>query len=366
MKCPYCQFPEIYENYLLNRLSPEEKKDFELHLPDCKACQQELELTRILITGIRETGKQEMKAEIRRQVRERRAQPSVPDWGIYLKIAAVILFLVITPGMIYYYWQVLPEQQTVLPQAPREQILTEQLNELAKQPPADKDEEKTRIGLEVTAAKKGKSKELPPVVQEQKSTGTKTEKEDKLVPPAPITSLPARTEQELPVADMVMPASEEVGAVSRGSIEISAREQEERKKLLAPAAIFTFDSSQIHFQKNAQEMFLSKGKLESVPEVWQFRQNAQTLQISLQGSDQKFRQSGTSKLPDRFPVQIIQGNYPNLQMIWQLDTSLVKIDPRQIQILVDPSNNLIVQLPSGRQYQIDTRHDSTEAVMIKP
>jgi len=161
---------------------------------------------------------------------------------------------------------------------------------------------------------------------------------------------------------------EEARGISAGK---SVRQDEATRVSPAPGVYFAFDSSQLHFEKSTQELQMpgqSRSEMDQAaePGFWQFRQNTQTIQISLQQDNRATDKKKNSEFPEKFPVQLIQTNYPDLQMVWQLDTSQIKIDPRQIQILLDPGKNLIVQLPSGVQYLIDTRKDSTEAVMITP
>lgn len=372
MKCQYREDPEIYENYLLDRLRPEAKREFEAHLRDCPLCQKGLALHRILISGIRETGKQEMKTEIQRQVKNRQAQPSPTNWGIYLRVAAVVLFLVIAPGMIYYYWQVLPEKRQDLFQTPAEKSPSRQPDKITDLPPsAELSEEKKLLTGKSEELKRGKDQEIPQAADETEGIEKRVAVTEKAVLPTAISSSSPETDREVSAVDMVKQSGEELEAAGSISSGKGARKDEASQLLPAPATFFTFDSSQIHLAKSTQNMLLpgqsrSEASKEALPEVWQFRQNTQIIQISLQQDRRIAEQPKISELPEKFPVQMIQGIYPNLQMVWQLDTSLVKIDPRQVRILVDSSNNLIVQLPSGVQYLIDTRTDSTGAVMITP
>lgn len=372
MKCQYREDPEIYEYYLLDRLSPEAKREFEAHLRDCPLCQKELALHRILISGIRETGKKEMKTEIQRQVKNRQAQPSPTNWEIYLRVAAVVLFLVIAPGMIYYYWQVLPGKQQDLFQTPAEKSLPRQPDKITGLPPSTElSEEKKLLIAKSEELKREKDQDVSQAVNETEGIEERAAAVEKPVPPTAISSSSPEADQEVSAVDMVKQSGEEVEAAGSISTGKGAREDKASQLLPAPATFFAFDSCQIQFEKSTQNMLLpdqsrSEASKEALPEVWQFRQNTQTIQISLQQDRRIAEQPKISELPEKFPVQMIQGIYPNLQMVWQLDTSLVKIDPRQVRILVDSSNNLIVQLPSGVQYLINTRTDSTEAVMITP
>lgn len=353
MNCMYNQSPEIYEDYLLNRLSEKEKKEFELHLSSCPLCQKELELARILITGIQEIGKQEMKAEIRRQIEQKKLAPAGFNWGILLRAAAVILFLVIAPGMIYYYWYFLPNQQQKLLTSFKERTdFTQQVPSTPEEKLDRKEEESGKEQLLL----KDKSIEQQTEPNEQMIIENKVVGADQV--PA---QLEADREKRLTEA---IPSP----AVTAGtSSEIYSTQPE--KKL--PATVFIFDSSQILIEKGgSRSSTLSKSAAEQplvpVSQFWQYRQNAQTIQISVQEIQTGVSSTSTAELPEKFPVQIISTHYPNLQMIWQLDTTRVKFDPSQLQMIMDSTNYLMVQWPSGATYRIDTRQQNTEAVRIKP
>ncbi|MEJ2538051.1 MAG: zf-HC2 domain-containing protein, partial [Calditrichia bacterium] len=103
MDCNFIEKNEIHDKYLLHKLSDEEKQEYEQHIQDCERCRKELEHQLLIIGGIRQMGREEMKLEIRRQAEVYRQQRAGANWTVILKTAAVILFLVLAPGMIYYY-----------------------------------------------------------------------------------------------------------------------------------------------------------------------------------------------------------------------------------------------------------------------
>ncbi len=353
MNCIYNQTPEIYEDYLLNRLSEKEKEEFELHLSSCPLCQKELEFARVFIGGIREIGKQEMKAEIRRQVEQKQLAPAGFNWGILLRAAAVILFLVVAPGMIYYYWYFIPHQQQKLLTSSEETTdVTAQLPSTTEGKLDKKEDETAKDQLILNdKSREQRSKLNEPMTIENKVVGA--------------NHVPAQMEadhKKRSIAEIPSPAV----TASTSSEAYSARPE---KKL--PATVFIFDSSQILIKKEvSRSSTLSKSAAEQplapVSHFWQYRQNTQTIQISVQEIRPSVSSPSAVELPEKFPVQIISTHYPNLQMIWQLDTTRVKFDPSQLQIIMDSSNYLMVQWPSGTTYRIDTRQQNTEAVKIKP
>jgi hypothetical protein len=313
-----------------------------------------------------------MKAEIRQQISERQLKSTTINWGIYLRMAAVVLFLVIAPGMIYYYWQILPEQQRKLSQAPVEKYLPGQPDKKSEQvAEVELSEVKEQLKSKSEEPRAEKYQDLSKVTNEITGIEERTAPAEKLFSASPVTTTAQEADQERAAIDLVKKGREgweEVADIPDGK---GGRQDEATQVLAAPGVYFEFDSSQLYFDKSTQEMqLLGQSKSEAgqaaEPGFWQFRQNTQTIQISLQQDSRVAARKKSTEFPEKFPVQLIQNNYPDLQMVWQLDTSLIKIDPRQIQILVDPGKNLIVQLPSGVQYLIDTRQDSTEAVMITP
>ena len=130
MACLYNKDSEIYEKYILNRLSDKEQTDFEAHLGSCKICQERLEKEKWLQANLREIGKREMKSEIRKQVELIRTQKNMTDWGMIMRVAAIILFVVITPGIIYYYQYLAPpldeHEVAMVSDKEKEEILTPQ------------------------------------------------------------------------------------------------------------------------------------------------------------------------------------------------------------------------------------------------
>jgi|GEM_PF-5613148 len=108
---------DVVENYLLGRLSAQEKEDYEAWLEKNPQGKSELEEERLLLNGIRQIGRADMKAEIRRQTEAARAaevmrsQQSDFNWGMMLRVAAILLIVIAAPSL-YYFTQInTPELQ---------------------------------------------------------------------------------------------------------------------------------------------------------------------------------------------------------------------------------------------------------------
>ena len=84
------------ENYLMNRLSAEERRDFEAKMNADQDLQAAVRNEKEVIAAIRSVGRVELKAELKRQLAERRAPQR--DGFAWMKIAAAMLVLMISLG----------------------------------------------------------------------------------------------------------------------------------------------------------------------------------------------------------------------------------------------------------------------------
>ncbi len=116
MDCKYILQNEIHEKYLRGLLEDSEQNEYEKHLQECPSCQKEQQNQRILISGIRQIGRQEMKDEIRFQVKQSEMEKTKTDWTTFLKIAAVIFLIIITPSLFYYFQVIAPQHNAIYPE----------------------------------------------------------------------------------------------------------------------------------------------------------------------------------------------------------------------------------------------------------
>ena len=110
MDCKFINQNDIHERYLLDRLTESEKSEYLTHLNSCESCKNKLDSEKELLSSVRHFGKSEMKSEISRQVAEIKSKKQNISWDMILKVAAIFFFLVITPGLVYYYQSVEPPQ----------------------------------------------------------------------------------------------------------------------------------------------------------------------------------------------------------------------------------------------------------------
>jgi hypothetical protein len=102
MDCEYILQNEIHEKYLKGLLTDDQKAEYESHLKSCESCRKAFENEKVLFEGIQYSGRAAMKLEIERQVEKLREEQSETDWTLIFKVAAVLFFLVIMPGTLYF------------------------------------------------------------------------------------------------------------------------------------------------------------------------------------------------------------------------------------------------------------------------
>lgn len=88
---------DLIERFVLNRLDPDERNELEDHLRVCEVCKQAVRAEQILIAGIRRSGRERLKAELRKKLTaaERKGVP----WPHILSAAAVVIILL---GIAYH------------------------------------------------------------------------------------------------------------------------------------------------------------------------------------------------------------------------------------------------------------------------
>ncbi|HXF99344.1 MAG TPA: hypothetical protein VNL69_01105 [Bacteroidota bacterium] len=103
---------DLIERFVLNRLDPDERNELEDHLRVCEVCKQALRAEQILIVGIRRSGRERLKAELRKKLiaAERKGVP----WPHILSAAAVVIILL---GIAYYnrWFEILKSPEREIP-----------------------------------------------------------------------------------------------------------------------------------------------------------------------------------------------------------------------------------------------------------
>jgi hypothetical protein len=101
----------LVEQYVKDKLNPEEREQFELHLKDCKKHTQAVALEKAFHRGISEYARSEIRSHLKRSIRKKETMRFY-----ILRYAAILFIVVITPLMLYY--------QFYMPQPETDQILT--------------------------------------------------------------------------------------------------------------------------------------------------------------------------------------------------------------------------------------------------
>ncbi len=367
MTCKYYHDNEIFENYLLNRLSQTERSDFDIHLETCEECRTKLEKEKLLFIGLREIGKQEMKDEIRRQVLSKQREKTSADWGIILKVAAVILFAVITPSLIYYYQYMTPElvQYSMKEKAPAMETETGQ----SRTEPEEQELPGRRHVLAEDAS-----------VNDAKKGQLRVEASDQALKKRSIS--PA---EEIPASGDVLAVSETVDenradreiqkeepAVPQQGVPAEEMDLMSRGKI-APA--LAHEGQVLHYEKDTalsisrdqkstyyQRQTLSE--LTQTQKTWQFRQASQNIILQLQLRNDLVLKN--EKFPEKTPAQVIRQDSLETMIQWQVPPEIYNLDPNQVTLYLSDSKTLQIKLPANVSYRIDLEQRLQEAVQVSP
>ncbi|MGH1365266.1 MAG: hypothetical protein ACRBF0_17020 [Calditrichia bacterium] len=278
----------IVEKYLLGRLSDTLKLDYERHLADSAESREELEQQRMLIGGLRQIGRDEMKAEIRRQTEAARAaqamreqqQASDFSWGMLLRVAAILFIAVAAPSLYYFTQsQTQNEQMAAKFDTETEESLVPADVATADSVFAKMADKKTERRREVQA-KPGRTAKLKNetsvpesevVSQNQPVVSGEARQSDALAPPAPstlssgsgarapaeldaVSSIATADDESEPegfvaedrVADLV--AEEEPAIRSRANVEAAELQEKPTKAMAEASNDQTFGRSQSNAQ----------------------------------------------------------------------------------------------------------------------
>jgi hypothetical protein len=94
---------DLLAQYVLGRLSTEERKPLEDHLLSCAQCREVVQKEQVLVSGIRQRGRQEVKARLKQQLAERPdSYRRLVTWQQIASVAAVVV--IITGIGIYNRW----------------------------------------------------------------------------------------------------------------------------------------------------------------------------------------------------------------------------------------------------------------------
>jgi hypothetical protein len=357
MSCPYRKDSEIIEKYLLNQLPEEEKSEFENHLKSCNICQEQIQRDRIIVESIQKIGKEELKADLQQQLRESDKVNAGFNWGMILRAAAVLLFFVLTPGIIYYYQEIMPRQAT-----PSDKPTIDE--DLSIEPEA---------GGEITALQE-KSRSNEGFARDDETTS----KKQKLPAVAPIkkregdagrASVAASAERQKEVAaeemfetesklDMVRGADLANGARGEPSevkSEIGKYRYEKNLQSTAPASV-----SKTEDLLGEQRILSRRSSVDTA--IWQFSSDGQIVTVRPVQSQDVLKDG--KMLPDSFAVNILRQDSMQLDMEWIIPQMMLDLNPEAIEVGIINKNQLNVFIDSQLIFEMDLMKDSTYAKQI--
>jgi hypothetical protein len=363
MDCRYIKENEIAEKFLREILTAQESAEYQKHLRTCEKCRKDLEVNELMIAGIRRMGKEEMRREIERQVQNRLPEEVSFNWGMILKIAAVLLFLVIAPGMIYYYqhFTPVPQEETKLSgkreePAANEGFFTEQEAPLS---PGDKElSEELRSGSVAdrsTSKLGGEAFSKETSGPQKKSTAVRTneiiEQERQSMPAEKQAESepPAREKQMIEV----VPGEKPVARSEKEEFDIAADESSLRnrsrtdKQMMPTGLSHTYSANKLKFDNR-----------------WNIESDQEKVVIYLQQSEWQQDQLNEYGYPKQFPVHIVKKDSSQLEMIWQVNEKIARMGQQNIII---PGRTKIFTIVLNQQltYTIDLDTMNTQAVLIK-
>jgi hypothetical protein len=94
--------PELIERFVLRKMNPEERNELEDHLRICEVCKRTVRAEQVLLAGIRRSGREQFKSELRKKILASAAEEKTTPWMKILSVAAVVTIL-FTVG-IYNRW----------------------------------------------------------------------------------------------------------------------------------------------------------------------------------------------------------------------------------------------------------------------
>ena len=417
MDCKYILQNEIHEKYLRGLLEDSEKTEYEKHLQECPSCQKEQQNQRILISGIRQIGRQEMKDEIRFQVKQSEMEKTKTDWTTFLKIAAVIFLIIITPSLFYYFQVIAPQHNAIYPEI-AEKISSEEkeddfvVDEMKSTTIKDKKSPKEagakgvkpsspssseQIAAETAVSKKRIVKEktiAPPkksarqeddsesleesVSQQDnkaiisESLRSKKSDEDKNIllkeKREPLSSFKEtefqrdnKLESKQPKAEISLPVMQKKlngkGEGKRKTADVSISSLDEVLSDEAASMRLKSEKDQIAAQTGGRGGAALPGTI--------FKANGRKVQVHLLDSSQELTEDKQNKPPQTFGVKLLKKDSLYWEMNWYVNSYFLKCDTADMNLQIMDDQIIQLNIQDRFIYKIDLKEDSTRAILEK-
>ena len=417
MDCKYILQNEIHEKYLRGLLEDSEKTEYEKHLQECPSCQKEQQNQRILISGIRQIGRQEMKDEIRFQVKQSEMEKTKTDWTTFLKIAAVIFLIIITPSLFYYFQVIAPQHNAIYPEI-AEKISSEEkeddfvVDEMKSTTIKDKKSPKEagakgvkpsspssseQIAAETAVSKKRIVKEktiAPPkksarqeddsesleesVSQQDnkaiisESLRSKKSDEDKNIllkeKREPLSSFKEtefqrdnKLESKQPKAEISLPVMQKKlngkGEGKRKTADVSISSLDEVLLEDISSSQLKSEEGQISAQAGGRGGAALPGTI--------FKANGIKVKVHLLDSSQELTKDKQNKPPQTFGVKLLKKDSLYWEMNWYVNSYFLKCDTADMNLQIMDDQIIQLNIQDRFIYKIDLKEDSTQAVLEK-
>lgn len=417
MGCKYILQNEIHEKYLRGLLEDSEKTEYEKHLQECPSCQEELQNQRLLISGIRQIGRQEMKDEILRQVEQSEREKTKTDWTTFLKIAAVIFLIIITPSLFYYFQVIAPQHKALFPEiaekiSPDEKeddfAVDEMKSETIKEdksqkkvgttgakPGAPSSSEQTAAETAVSKKRIGKEKTITPpkksVRQEDDSESfeesasqqnnkaliseslrsRKSDEDKNILLQQGKEPLSSFKETEFP-RDTKLESKQPKTEISLPVMQKKLSGKGEDKRKTAEGSINSFDevlseeaaSMQLKSDKN-QIAAQTGGRGGAALPGTIFKANGIKVKVHLLDSSQELTEDKQNKPPQTFGVKLLKKDSLYWEMNWYVNSYFLKCDTTDMNLQIMDDQKIQLNIQDRFIYKIDLKEDSTQAVLEK-
>jgi hypothetical protein len=358
-------------------METEEKELYLKHLKSWENCQKELEKQQLLIGGIREIGRMEMKREIQKQIALQRSQVDRMNWGIVLKIAAVVFFLVIAPGMIYYYQNMAPSYESDGEKARDVMVETESSVLETAEPVTDRS--KAAELDETGSIERGDTKPAEPASVDQEKKREKVDKSLKEVDMLVDNRVDARQRESEALRDKTALTAPD-DADYAAEIEEEGREAPSVSMMSKVAVGSAGEGSVSGIYRYEADLTAAKmGRRSYFEEVQKnigkdsetiqsqqlnFKSQEKIIMIDMQISDGlELEEDG--QMPVQFPVEVTLKDSVNLNMLWQVNDQLFQVNPTEIIINMEEKQQLKVAVQKQFIYNIELNKQKTQAILQK-
>jgi len=392
MNCQYINTNDLHEKYLLDQINESLKVEYLSHIRECDDCRTELERHRILIYSVRQAGKNEMKSEIARQVKELKAKNKIVDWGLIYKIAAIFLILVITPGLVYYYQNV--EQPKQSEEFDAESLFMEK-NNINTPESTDKTDQIKTVSTKHTREKRAEAAKSYSQKGEKKS-GTQfvsddgmneiellagggvssdklsleNESKEPVVVISPAAPLYSKKEL-LPSKKFIKPIAVTYAINSKSSDAVS-KLSKKKNEIITSNSINPLENSRtIDSDKNnsmaggrvrkSNSILMQQESPKGIYNLEYLNDNM-TIIVNVELLKESSFWATSEMIPEKFAVIISEKDSSQLKMNWLINDAFLKVEPNDIRLILQ-QDTVFINVPGNIYYQIPLQTDSTYAIL---